>query len=171
MAGLFYYLFTRALILTEGIPFCEMAEHMKFSLLTFGNEMFIRRFNMKKIYSNLSDLVVILFCFSKRISLEEIQRVFHLFHPLYRRPKRDRPTDNVIVIVATCSTGEKMSRREEIQRNNRFAVPILITATASKQPGSCQGPPAASRPDTAGDRRHDTIRSSPSGRASSLINY
>ncbi|KYN40966.1 hypothetical protein ALC56_04663, partial [Trachymyrmex septentrionalis] len=39
---------------------------------------------------------------------------------------------------------------------------------ASKYSGWCQGPPAASRPDTAGDRRHDTIRSSPS--ASELAN-
>ncbi|TGZ56707.1 hypothetical protein DBV15_08146 [Temnothorax longispinosus] len=50
----------------------------------------------------------------------------------------------------------------DIQRECVLQTAVFYGTTASKYPGSCQGPPAASRPDTAGDRRHDTIRSSPS---------
>ncbi|KYN08687.1 hypothetical protein ALC62_00358 [Cyphomyrmex costatus] len=57
---------------------------------------------------------------------------------------------------------EETGSRSEGASQLAHTSPLERPREASEYSGSCQGPPAASSPDTAGDSRHDTIRSSPS---------
>ncbi|EGI59783.1 hypothetical protein G5I_12070 [Acromyrmex echinatior] len=82
--------------------------------------------------------------------------------------KKEKDTDGCAERSGEAEETEETESRSEGASQLAHTSPLERPREASKYSGWCQGPPAASRPDTAGDRRHDTIRSSPS--ASKLAN-